>query len=861
MTENLPDTENWVIGTTIILLINRYELTLIRIKDSQSGLTKFSGEVDFIDNPISIKHLANRFLSNFNLTLPQTVPNITFNSFGGVAVISPDDKKYYRFYANSKLTLPNPFGLSNNALNFDNLKLALNRSVKILPPPANNGDTNATPTEEWDTSISVTSDISYTPSGQDAAPINFGSGNFYFASGGNYALSLFITQEIDPAGIIENLLSITIPPEVKTFLPIFKPEAATKPIRLYKASADFTFQDVKEDGSLAPIHFSNGFNLDQLNIGILNTNFLVAMRIVNDNFSITAHSESINLFNLVEIRKKNTDPSTATGPGLTVISSTKTITLFGRLKFFPNSETPENLDFDFSYSDTEKEFLGDITYDGTIAGQRNPELGFAWKKAGGFRITKFPFDQDKLSDAMDWGEKIKKFANASSGGCEAACGKLADLAFNELITTSYDLKFTPGTSSKVGFVQISVSGTYKIAAVGKSVSDITFEPIPLEIKIPTSFNNLAQAIVDSLVASSETIAEGLWNNKAQITEFFTFITIKNVTQNQACRLACKVGRDVLAKAFEDLLKDAVADGLATAAQAVAAAVGVLAAISSAISWLARKLSGKKSRAERQKAENTRKIQDELLAINNTHAHYHQATGNGKYIEVTWDDIPGKGEGRGRVYYELSWTYNGVHNSRNINRNAAATSYTETIRRSQFKNGVAVAITVVAHYDYNGRSYTTSSPGRATVNTPILQTPLPIPKNVDLKALWTTLQKKKLGSIETRWNAVSVVPPPNAVVCTEYTVALWNITTNTMMEQQTVAASATSLAVTFNLYKETTPVTPVENRYMPNPSHLFQLKINAIATDPDLNSLIGTSNTFRIPWGIGYVRAGYNFKID
>jgi hypothetical protein len=142
MTENPPDTKKWVIGTTIVLVINGYELTLMGIKDSDTGLIKFSGEVDFFDNPISIKHLVDRFLSNFNLTLPDSVPDITFNSFGGATVLKPDDKKYYRFYANSKLTLPNPFGLSNSAINFDNLKLALNRSVKVLPPPPpGSGDT------------------------------------------------------------------------------------------------------------------------------------------------------------------------------------------------------------------------------------------------------------------------------------------------------------------------------------------------------------------------------------------------------------------------------------------------------------------------------------------------------------------------------------------------------------------------------------------------------------------------------------------------------------------------------------------------------------------------------------------------
>ncbi|GIQ60545.1 hypothetical protein Flavo103_36810 [Flavobacterium collinsii] len=856
MAENSPDIKVWAIGTTIILMIDRYELVLMGVNDSATGLTKFSGEVNFFDNPISIRNLINRFLSNFNLTLPESVPDITFNSFGGSAVLSPKDKKNYRFYAESKIILPNPFGLSNNALSFDNLKLALNRSVKISPVSPKKD-------EEWDTSVSVSTDISYVPGGTSTDPITFGSGNFYFASGGNYALSLFITKEIDPAGIIEDLISITIPAEVKTFLPIFKPEAPDKPIRLYKASSDFTFQNVEEDGSLFPIHFNKGFNLDQLDIEIVNTNFLVAMSIVNDTFSISAQSESIKLFGLVEVIKKSTSITSATGPGLIVVSNTKSITLFGGLKFFPDSETPEILDFDFTYSNKTNEFSGDLTYQGTIIGQRNPGLGFAWKKTGGFRITKFPFNQDALSKAMDWGKKIKDFANASKDECAEKCGELVDLAFNELITTSYDLKFTPGSSSKKGYVQISVEGTYKIAAVGKSVSNITFSPINFEIKIPTSFDNLAEAICDSLIASSEKLAEGLWNNKAQITEFFTFITIKNVTESQACRLACKVGREVLKKAFEDLLKSVAGNTLVAAAEAVAAAIGVLAAIASAVKWLVDALSGKKSEAERQKEENTNRIQNELLAIDNMAATYYQENGIDKYIEVNWDDIPGKDSGGGEVYYIMSWAYSEITKSRRIARNDTGSTYTQNLQRDEFQNGVAVVITVKAYFNYNGESYSSNNPGKATVNTPILQTPVPIPKTIDLQKIWVTEQQKKLGIIDISWASVHVIPvnPPNPVTCFEYNISLWNTSTNTKLKEQTLVLPAKSLAVTFDLYKDTIPVTPLDQRFMPNPEHLFQIKINAMATDPDLNSLTGTSDKFKIPWGIGYVRVGYNFKIE
>jgi len=863
---NLPDTKKWIIGTTIVLMIDEYELVLMGLKETQSGLTKFSGEVNFFNNPISIKYFANRFLSNFDLKLPSNVPDITFNSFGGATVLSPKKQKYYRFYANSKLTLRNPFGLSHNALNFDNLKLALNRVVKIVPPPIN-GVTNPPVQEQWDTSLSVISDISYTPSGTNTGPISFGSGNFYFVSGGNYALSLFITQEINPAEIIKNLLSITIPSEIKTFLPVFTPEAADKPIRLYKSSADFTFQDVEENGSLSPVHFRNGFNLDQLNIEILNTHFLIAMSIVNDTFCITAHSENINLFGLIEVIKQSSDTSYAIGPGLTVKSKTEEIKLFGGIKFFPDAETPVILDFEFSYFNTVSEFQGDIVYQGTIAGEHNPEIGFAWKKSGGFRITKFPFDQKALSEAMDWGEKIKKFANASLTPCILAkdCEELVNLAFNEIITTSFDIKFSPGASDKTGYVKILASGTYKISAVGKSVSNIEFSPLEFKIKIPKSFDDMAQAIVESLIASSETIAESLWNNKAQLTEFFTFITIKNVTKTQACRLACKVGEEVLKKAFEDLIKTVVADSLATAAEAVAGALGVLAAIASAISWLVSALTGRKSEAEKQRDENTNKIQNELLKINNMSASYHQAIGNDKYINVNWDDIPGREAGNGRVYYVLSWQNpGGILQSRTINRNKIGSPYTEKISKPLFKNGVAVRVTVTAHFDYNGQSYKSGNPGRATVNTPILQTPLPIPKNIDLKILWTTIEQKKIGIIKTRWNEVYVTPPMflSPVTCSKYIVTLYNITAQKIIQQETIVPGAgVPLEVAFHLYKDTTPVTPLNQRYMPNPIHLFQIKINAIATDSDLNSLTGTSDPFRIPRGIGYVRLGYNFKIN
>jgi hypothetical protein len=870
----------WAMGGTLYASIHQRSIVLFGHKDPITKITQYSGTLDFQQDPLSLKTLVDQFLDRFDLKLPSTVPDLTFYELRGAAVISPDEKKSYRFQAYSRLDIPNPFSLQNNSISFKQLDLSLTRVVSppVAPPAGGNGASNTPkPATQWQTALSIAASVDYqaaTPASGTPAPgdtLHLGDARLDFANG-DYAIGLNITAEINPSKILDNVLGVTIPPEISQFLPIFKPQSTNQPIRLYQASSSFDYIDIAEDGTATPIPYTEGFILDQLVIEVLKLNFLVSLSITNGGFTISASTPVVSflpgneLFQLLGAQglgNQQVDPQF--GPKFSLISdrSGKSIQLLGFIEFFPNASSPLQLKYEFDYSFATKEFTGDSQYIGTIAGQKDPEIGFAWSKANGFRITKFPFDQGALSDAIDWASQFKRLANASTGSCESACKKIINFAFNEVITTKFDFKYKTKPGAPKGQFMFDVSGTFNVSAANNTISEIDFDPITIIIDIPTGLSDLAKNILNSLKDSIGSIAEGLWNNQAQMLKLFGMITIKEGGEAALCRLSCKVGEKALKEFVDDLAADAASAATSTIAEAAAAVVIAVSAISTLLSILTCGSSGdsKENREKRKKAqERKEQAQKEIqakLTIPSISAVYDQAAGNAKNIQVSWGDVPAEhNPATGTIYYVVTITspagVSPVRVARNPNH--PQSTYSCTITKPELKFGATYSICVQAHYDYGSDHYAGSSK-LVSVQTPILQTPQP---SVSLD--WTTYQEKKQGILSSSWPAVVALPAASAggISNTAFDIQLKNVTTGTVLDTKTNTATDPSTPPIASYQYQFYPDTGAA--FIPNPDHQFQIIVTALASDPDLNSPAGTSSLFKIPTGVGYMRIDYNFKL-
>lgn len=846
----------WVVGGALYLNISEYELILVGGDNPVTGITQYAGGIDFSGNPISIVAIATRiFSSAFSLNIKDIFPanfDILFNSINGNIITKP--QKEYRFAASSKLKLPNPFGLSNSSIDFDQLNLLIDYKV---PAPASSGNV---PLQKL---ITITGTVINNLSG---SAIEFGNAQFVFSNtettvGGKTertsvtAFGLQIKQTIDPAAILESILSITIPADVKTFLPIFKPQSATQPIRLYKATNDFSYSVTGSNGLLQTVDFEKGFHLDQLDIHILGCDFLVELSIVLGNFSISAHAPIIDLGFLI-ITKRQDDTATGFGTELTVNSVDSSIAVSGGLNFFPNASSPVELDYHLTYFKNSKEFQGDVTYQGTIIGQLNPTLGFSWSDANGFRITKLPINIDQLTQALNWADQLKRLSNLSSSGCSKACAEIVDLAFSEAIQTTFDFNFKPQKGSTTGTVGVLASGSYKITVVGKDFTNIQFSPILFEFVLPTSFDTLASALLESLKLNIGIIAQGLWDNKAELAEVLAVLTLKAGGEAAACRLACQAGEEAVKKLMEEAIAaaakaaaEAALTTLAEAAAAVVAALSVLDLIAKFISWLF----GKTDEQKRQEAEANAKMEAARqviaakLTIPNSsfNVQYNEGTGNSKTITASWGDCPAENPpASGTIYFVFSYACTGVSASPNLDRS----TLNYTIVKPDLKNGETYLITIQAFYDDgNGTTYPGPAVSRNVI-TPILATPVP-----------TCTFDWNLGYITVNWSPVA---NQGSVYTTGYQIQLMNLTTNLAVPGKQISITGGNL---FAPPPATTCIIKLyddpNKEFMPDPSNNYSIVVQAIGSDPDLNSRLGNSISFKIQWGVGYMRVGTNFKID
>jgi hypothetical protein len=115
-----------------------------------------------------------------------------------------------------------------------------------------------------------------------------------------------------------------------------------------------------------------------------------------------------------------------------------------------------------------------------------------------------------------------------------------------------------------------------------------------------------------------------------------------------------------------------------------------------------------------------------------------------------------------------------------------------------------------------------------------------------------------GIIKVSWTTSAQI---GSVYAAYYQIKLWNITQSQLIPKFQFE--------TPHVTKDTVPAMPITIPLYdgPNPSFVpvagnnYALKVTAVGSDTDLNSVPGQSAAFTIPWGIGYMRVGQNFKLN
>ncbi len=832
----------WVIGGSISLNVGPQQLVLSSDDSVEAGIYK--GDLDFTDSPVSLITLANDLLASVAIQLPDSIPDIVFYKVSGF--YKKDKPKFLQVNALADVTIPNPFGLRKVTIGFSNMLLSV---------------AYGTVGNETYKSLGISGDIVYTAGGQ--SPAQFGSAVVILGTGVNI-IGLEITREISAAAILATLLSIEIPEEIAFFLPSFRPFSAEKPIRLYKASKNYTYNLVTQDGKIYPKVFTKGFNLDQLIIHVVGLDFYVSLQIMQaepkDQFTLEASTDKFTLADLITF----TPPkgSSNKGPVLKVTSENKTISLEGGLLFFPVAEKKDQveLQYKFSYLQAADEFRGEIEYEGIILEQKNPTLGFSWKKKGGFNITKYPINLADLEKALDWAKQFQYLANLSDSACSKAFDKITDLAFNEVIQTSFAFKYEISKKTQKGNIGVDVTGTYTLTVVGNKI-DVPLI-LTIEVRPPKGLNDLAAAFLESLLQNLVNIAKALWDNAEALVELLSLLTLKAIgdaAKTAIGRLACQAGKEALEKAMQSAIDAAAAEAAAAAAAAAAAGTieafadvvvaigGVLAAIAKFFKWIfdsaEQKRQENEAKAKKEKAENEIRSR---LNISKFQVAYTEA--GSKKIDLNWNAVnEGKTPARGGIYFRVTIKDRSYRLSQGeLNKSLGVGSGQE------LAFGQTYNISVQAFFDLDGNTYSGNKETRS-LTTPILKKPEPAMHfNPD------DVFKKENGIIDVSW--AEVAPEPAGLTkatLKAYEVTLYNATTKTILETKNINKQIDKFptACTFRLYhlKDDEPA--------PDPANKYQIWVTAIATDADLNSEIGKCTPEALPWGVDFMQIGYNFKVN
>ncbi|NJO12136.1 MAG: hypothetical protein HC872_00190 [Gammaproteobacteria bacterium] len=190
-----------------------------------------------------------------------------------------------------------------------------------------------------------------------------------------------------------------------------------------------------------------------------------------------------------------------------------------------------------------------------------------YSKDGGFKITHWP-SFDYLTKAIDF---IKTLQQLSSQG-SAGCGSLANFAYDNLITSKFNVgvSFSTGSSS----LSLVISGTYTLSFAGAALTGNGIQfPGMLSVPLPNSakLSDLGTYIDQALAGAAESFVRGLLNNSEAIAKLIA-LTAGTQAAKYAATLLC-----------QNLIGEAAADAVASSATSAAASAATDMALEASVS--------------------------------------------------------------------------------------------------------------------------------------------------------------------------------------------------------------------------------------------------------------------------------------
>jgi hypothetical protein len=384
------------------------------------------------------------------------------------------------------------------------------------------------------------------------------------------------------------------------------------------------------------------------------------------------------------------------------------------------------------------------------------------------------------------------------------------------------------------------------------------------ISVPRGFDDLANAVIDTLVDAAEAIAAALWDNREKLTALLTLVTIRRGGEKVIQTLVCKAGNEALEEALEDAVDAAFETigeaGLATLTGAVAtfaAAVGALAWLDKLASWLGVE-DDRRSAAEQKKVQARAQIR-ELLALGGLVVDYVVGGYPVRFaLRTSWSGPPAPATDQG-IYYAVAVSDGRAYP---VGRD------TPHLVVPDVANGTTYTVSVQACFPYDGDTYA-GDPVRASVTLPILGTPV-VAQRYDGAG----------QRLDLRWPAVApveVTGEASPVPAVSYSVGLWDDTLNQAVNvgwYRVQLSDGTPARRTDDGSAWTVPVTATSSGYAclvvlteAGPpffaldlSHAYRARVTAVAANRNLDSAPGTPPAFTVAWGIGHMAVGRYFRV-
>lgn len=649
----------WVIQGIVEVRIFDYTLLLYGKKNKEEE-TSFEGKLTFGDEGLNVRRLSSLFLEQtFHLQLPSFLPELVLNTL--FLSLSPD-KHEFSATANATLDIHNPFGTSDSGLKFEDLQIkwATRNKISVTARAACHGGKG------------------FWPVGR----VFFFFGNNHYAFG--MAFEMGFWKMSDLFSIISDT---TLPRSIADLLPVISPASEQKPIQIYKSNADW-----EEDGQ----HWKQGFNISNVAFTLFSHySFSLDIRIQDRQLYLVARALPFTIFNLVRISHNSEQADTEWGASLSADTNSGTIDISAGFYFFPDANTTTCINANLVYQVNEKAFITRLTLPDSSL-----KIGFAWSEKNGFRISEMPASfLNELSDAMKWGEQIKKYCNQPGSSACNKFAKISDLKTPKL-DTNFELEYNTVDSGQKNVFALCISGTCSIKAKNSVLNNIDIYPFQLRISYPDKpmLEELPKCILNALKDNVYLIAKGLWDNKELLAEFIGLFLL-NKAGEEIRRLFCNLGEKYLKKLLRKLIDAAIKEleeksmeTLAEAAAAFAGAAGIL-TFSSWLIYLSESDRKKKEKAEKAKRDAEEKIK-EWLHINSSRAAY---IDDSKGLQLIWDAPSAPMTNKVLFVISITFSSSGKVLNLTVSRDKKQKEYSAFIPRAELVHPTTATVTVEAHY--------------------------------------------------------------------------------------------------------------------------------------------------------------------